>query len=696
LNQIRQIQRNATDKTNFFFSDTPIYKSGQELLGRKRFVADLYNEINQIPFCDSFVIGLNGKWGEGKTSIINLLNSEFESQKNDKFIRIIFDPWHFKDEDAILAAFYDQLDRAISECFMIPDLKKDLLQYQRIIKTGISLGIINVNLSGDSISIRELKEKIQAALVKTNRKFLIFIDDLDRLHPSEVLLVFKLVRLNANFVNTIFILSYDQIVIHDYLSDQKININYLEKIIQKQIDIPVVNQARLEVFLFDQLNRLFNSLNVTAEQAMDFETRIINSFSNEINHFFGTLRDIKRFLNGLRTTLPPIVSEINLADFFILELIRIEYPKIYRDIGLHAAFYVESRSLFLGLNEDVRDAKIRQHIDKLMLNEKEPDLLLELLQELFVVVKKAFGKGLGFSDFTNEDRAKKRIRHPDCFHKYFVLEVFEGELSDSYIETAIGSLLIAGDRYIMLDQIMNELIQKNQWSEFLQRIWIFKEKITEELADFLVEFICQNSKKFEVHHADLYDPIKLVMNLIENKINEDKIESIFLDIVRKTNGKTFLVELIGSCLDGGYYKVYNKVDRKRIIDVASDHLKEYFIEQKKDIFDELTDKKNLARVLYSWGVQWENFVDNKKMLEDYIFLIIERNVNKLSIFLDILPRIHFDETRRFDFEKIKTRYDLNKLKQIIRSFEIPKAFEPEQWELVSKFLTELDLFESTQ
>lgn len=52
--------------------DRPINKSEEDLLGRVSFSKYLGEAIYKYKGSDGLVIGLFGKWGTGKTSIINM------------------------------------------------------------------------------------------------------------------------------------------------------------------------------------------------------------------------------------------------------------------------------------------------------------------------------------------------------------------------------------------------------------------------------------------------------------------------------------------------------------------------------------------------------------------------------------------------------------------------------------------------
>lgn len=55
-----------------FNPDIPIQSSHDDLLDRKNFAKQLAQSILNYDQNDSFNIGLYGKWGSGKTSVLNM------------------------------------------------------------------------------------------------------------------------------------------------------------------------------------------------------------------------------------------------------------------------------------------------------------------------------------------------------------------------------------------------------------------------------------------------------------------------------------------------------------------------------------------------------------------------------------------------------------------------------------------------
>ena len=55
-----------------YVADKPIEKADEDLLGRFDFAKQFGKSISEYDSEDGLVIGLYGKWGSGKTSIINM------------------------------------------------------------------------------------------------------------------------------------------------------------------------------------------------------------------------------------------------------------------------------------------------------------------------------------------------------------------------------------------------------------------------------------------------------------------------------------------------------------------------------------------------------------------------------------------------------------------------------------------------
>jgi predicted KAP-like P-loop ATPase len=94
-------------------SDQPIVKSSEDRFGRAQFSVRVANVIIGRSDPKSIVVSINGPWGEGKTSMLNMIVEEFDKH-SDKVTYIRFNPWRFADETQLLNSFFSLLAEKLS------------------------------------------------------------------------------------------------------------------------------------------------------------------------------------------------------------------------------------------------------------------------------------------------------------------------------------------------------------------------------------------------------------------------------------------------------------------------------------------------------------------------------------------------------------------------------------------------------
>ena len=254
------------------FGDDPIVSEDKDLLGRLGFITGVYDRIASYDLSESHVFGLYGAWGEGKTSVLNLLKNRFRD--NSDFILVEFDPWYYSSNEAIVSGFFDTLLTTINQSFFFPGLKRALIKYGDVLGSGVNkvLGV-DLHFWQRDESVAKLRERVQTCIQQTGKRLLIVIDDIDRLqNPTDMFMVLRLVKLAGNFENTIFVLSFDPRIVMSAVNQTK-DKDFLEKIVQSPIDLPAVEQTKINAFFcvdapgqLSQITRLAEELGLTSSQ----------------------------------------------------------------------------------------------------------------------------------------------------------------------------------------------------------------------------------------------------------------------------------------------------------------------------------------------------------------------------------------------------------------------------------------------
>ncbi|WP_419161471.1 KAP family P-loop NTPase fold protein [Candidatus Palauibacter sp.] len=301
---------------------------------------------------EPLVLALHAPWGAGKSSFLNLLHESLEttdSSAGDPSPTLIrFNPWHYHTIDQLVHLFFDQLARGIDQDERIADRQSigHLLTATADVLTAVPaltgpLLLLQPFLTkalrgfGDELkkpkSIHELKNDLDMALQALGRRVIVFVDDIDRLEPDAIRLLFRVIRLNANFPNVTYVLAFDRGVVENALDGvgSGRGRHYLEKIVQISFDIPEPERETIQSILDDRLDAVVSSID-----ARNFDGQRYRSLSrNGFTAHFRTVRAIKRYTNGLRLTLQPVAEEVDPVDFLGIERIRLFHPELHEEMA---------------------------------------------------------------------------------------------------------------------------------------------------------------------------------------------------------------------------------------------------------------------------------------------------------------------------------------------------------------------------
>lgn len=197
-------------------TDRPVSIQSEDCFQRYEFSKRIASIVAKSKNDESVIVGLYGKWGEGKTTIMNFVQKELPSDT----VVINFNPWMFTDEQHLLKSFFSILAEALEEKLNNGKerLGKVLADYgdaigdaaEYIPKVGRSfkwLGKLGQKLS--TVSVEKLKKRIDKIIRDSGKNIVVFVDDIDRLDVQEIQYVFKLVKLVGDFPRTAYVLSFD-------------------------------------------------------------------------------------------------------------------------------------------------------------------------------------------------------------------------------------------------------------------------------------------------------------------------------------------------------------------------------------------------------------------------------------------------------------------------------------------------------
>ncbi|MGN6645093.1 MAG: KAP family P-loop NTPase fold protein, partial [Cytophaga sp.] len=314
--------------------------SDLDTLGRNKFASKLADAITLLKPSNSFSIGIVGEWGSGKTSFMSLILNQlklYHPQHRTKIIR--FYPWFYNNSESLLKNFFKLLENEFKNSDLISsqfnEYYKAILKTEtNIFKTDFSklLMIEDKGLYNQYLSLKNHIKKLDCQIIIT-------IDDLDRLDNNEIVDVFRIIRILADFPNTIYIVGYDKFYINNAIKE-KISSHkpekYLDKIINLEFQIPELDYKsiieRLRNCLLSSIENLENNKTISKINPNELEECL--KFS-DIPLFLKNDRDIKKFTNSFIIKYMNIGNEVYIYHFFLLELINFSDPELYLKISIN-------------------------------------------------------------------------------------------------------------------------------------------------------------------------------------------------------------------------------------------------------------------------------------------------------------------------------------------------------------------------
>ena len=247
------------ERKSFNTAEKAIESSGEEWLEIGQYAHGMAEYIRQC--ATPSIISIQGEWGAGKTSLMNLINSELD----DKYLCVEFDTWEysqFKMEENIPYSFLSLLLSNIpdndEENAKSPkeSLKKLGLSFAAAVvseKVGENIGDVIKNdvlkpyLDSRTEDIDKLKKNIRDAIDRvTNseyKRIVVFVDNLDRLHPKTAVELLETMKVFLDCSNCVFVVAVDTDIIEDGiiqkygLSKEKAEV-FFEKLIQLSFSLP--------------------------------------------------------------------------------------------------------------------------------------------------------------------------------------------------------------------------------------------------------------------------------------------------------------------------------------------------------------------------------------------------------------------------------------------------------------------------
>jgi predicted KAP-like P-loop ATPase len=446
-------------------SDLPLVNPEDDEFGYALFASLLADAIVSNRSPQGLVLAVHGKWGSGKSSLLNFIKHDLnrlpaESQP----VMIDFNPWWFEGRDQIASQLLEQFSAQLPDRLkQVRELVKLVGKYSKQIADAAAdvsgygwikkplawlLGWIpGLKFLSEKTGIPSIKKKVAAALKASGKRFVFFVDDIDRLTPDEARDFFRAIKALGDFPEVVYVLFFDREEVGRALTTS-LNMDgeaYLEKIVQAPFHLPAVEKGKLQQKLFKGLDSIIES------KPMPFpfdQGRWAEIYSEGLDQFIKKPRDIVRILNSISVTYPPLAGEVNPVDFIALEFLRVFEPLAYGSIRDAKEFFCGAPSQF-----DHKKAEEKSYFVKWQdsLPEKSRAHVALLVGRLFPKVAQVLGSGMASASDYGEWRQELRPCSTDCFGVYFQFGLPAGHVSRAELDQLTSDQSSNGMASFLLD-----------------------------------------------------------------------------------------------------------------------------------------------------------------------------------------------------------------------------------------------------
>ncbi|EPC4027135.1 KAP family P-loop NTPase fold protein, partial [Aeromonas salmonicida] len=523
-----------------YHNDQPILGGPNEpdLLNRFNFANNLANVLLLNHDDDCLTVSLEGEWGYGKTSVINLVKYVL-SEKETTPIIIEYNPWLAGKPESLIQDFLLQFSSqlnikdnsevalkaaqeliAYSSLFSVAKLVPGAEPWASIIEKVLS------KFGSSTKKIAELKKldllgkkkAVVAAIEKIKTPIVVIIDDIDRLTPSETFQVLRLVKAVADFSGTSFLLAFDSNYITSVLDKNDI-VNaseYINKIVQLRIPLPVISERGMNELANSELANLSDK-NLTDRFETDQE-RLSWIYHNYFKRLINNPRELKRCFNHLRFVLEQIEGQVCFSDLLSLSIIATKANPIYEHVKKTPEAYIGKRFSNEGVMIDNPEDVVKSFSDERngLLKEysgRDRKLLEGLLGDIFPLMDTGGYSHYGVSDADSAGR----VSAPQRLHVAFHYKTPTGYFSDQEILD-----FIAGD--INRDDFLSRVVTDDADDRFFEMMKNYAKECRDNSFDILtcIYNAFLNSEKLisslENNYGFISRNVYRQMNWLTNKI----------------------------------------------------------------------------------------------------------------------------------------------------------------------------------
>ncbi|WP_334018290.1 P-loop NTPase fold protein [Alteromonas sp. S015] len=410
-------RENSARKDTPLAIDEEVSTEEQDVLDVAEHAKAFAESVIEAGKVSGLVFGVDGPWGVGKTSFINIATQLWKEK--EEFIVVRFEPLRYANEEDLTDRLISEVTMEIQQSVFAPEFQRVANRYSKLLKGKAELSFFGIKLTFQpgSEKVEDLIADIDAVLERIDRRLIIVIDDLDRLDAKAINNVLFATRRTLKLANASYVLSYDTELLVGEDSNIVNSREFLEKFVTIKTSL-FVNSAALVEFLKNGWQSESSQLTFVPAEVLEKLGELLSKLASLLSGdmapqylpLVGNLRKVKRIINAMvsmrleRTRLAE--TDFDPGDLINLVLLHLNYPGVFRKI--YSEETSGNRGLFSLRSDSVKNDSFINHEDfenyLTSLEEHLPSAYF-LVQELFDVNRLEHGSPSNIDVETRRSRA---------------------------------------------------------------------------------------------------------------------------------------------------------------------------------------------------------------------------------------------------------------------------------------------------
>ncbi len=295
-------------------------------------------------------IGVTGKWGAGKTSVLNMAMRELEKEG----IEVIeFNPWlRTKGEEIVQDLIAKVGKRITSRNKGSEAVRKAMEKYAVVVAEGAGevIGMATHPIVGWCVkqagkwagrggekSTEEAKKELVGLLKNGggNQNIIVVVDDIDRLDKEGIRGLVRGVRIVGDLPGVTYVMALDRDTTGKMLeADGWIDKGqeYLDKILEQEVEVPILQREQRGNKLEEILKRLSDEEKKERKERKGLDEEVTGPLDRILLRVLTTPRELKKFEREMETSARTVPTQVRWEDLLVLEAIKVATREVGRVI----------------------------------------------------------------------------------------------------------------------------------------------------------------------------------------------------------------------------------------------------------------------------------------------------------------------------------------------------------------------------